>query len=159
MSDGTHEERVLRVIKGFNEKLGVRILPDLDRGMESYAAIYDLLAGLQARPLLRKIDAGSSNMKITYGLPDGREVHFKQILANRIKECETCPLNNPNDCKEGYYGVRLYVDKQGVYKVGVCLQRMDLVLPVVEFVKSNLCSDILNHRAAEFKRLQSLHAA
>ncbi len=58
----------------------------------------------------------------------------------------TCSLNNDQDCKEGYYGVRAYIDANSVYKVGVCIQRMDLTLDIDEFATSPVIDEINNLR-------------
>ena len=58
---------------------------------------------------------------------------------------------------EGFYGTRLYVDKAGNYKVGVCLQRMDLVSDVNTFVKSDLNRQVLELRETEYKAMQQLY--
>lgn len=79
---------------------------------------------------------------------------FKQIHPVRLPEtCAGCPFNNDTDCQEGFYGVRLYYDRTGQYQVGVRIQRMDLCLPLEEFLTSSLCAEILNLREDQYRRL------
>jgi cyclic pyranopterin phosphate synthase len=47
--------------------------------------------------------------------------------------CSGCRFNNGTDCEEGFYAVRLYYDRTGTFQVGVCIQRMDLCLPLSDF--------------------------
>jgi hypothetical protein len=142
----------------FEPRLSVRILPDLDAGVESHLAIYKFLTDAGAVPVDATVDAGSSNARVRYRLPDGREVFFKQIRPTRLPEtCGDCEFNNPDDCKEGYYGVRLYTDKEGDYKVGVCLQRMDLTMPVAEFMRSSILRDVKAMRDAEHSALTNFY--
>lgn len=49
---------------------------------------------------------------------------------------------NTSNCSEGFYGLRLYVTNENKYLVGVCINRMDLVMPVKEFVNSELAKEI-----------------
>ncbi|CAN5180918.1 hypothetical protein BH09PAT3_BH09PAT3_5830 [soil metagenome] len=154
MSDASHSDRIDRVLGEFEPKLSLRILPDLDSGIEAHYAIYEYLARLGAKPVEAVIDAGSSNARVKYRLPDDREVHFKQIRPLRLKEaCSDCSFNNPDDCKEGYYGVRLYVDQANRYLVGVCLQRMDITLPLEEFLQSPLLEDVKATRQEDYDKL------
>lgn len=158
MPDISHVDRIRRVLEEFEPKLSVRILPDLDAGAESHYAIYKFLADLGAVPLDASIDAGSSNARVRYALPDGREVHFKQIRPTRMPEtCGNCSLNNPDDCKEGYYGIRLYTDQEGNYKVGVCLQRMDLTMPIGDFTGSAVYNDVRAMREQEYADLTAFY--
>jgi cyclic pyranopterin phosphate synthase len=81
-------------------------------------------------------------------------IFFKQIRPIRLpKTCVGCRFNNDTDCQEGYYGVRLYRDQSGRYQVGVCIQRMDLCMPVEDFVVSELCNEIVEFREAEYDAL------
>jgi hypothetical protein len=87
-------------------------------------------------------------------------VFFKQIRPVRLSEtCRGCRFNNGTSCEEGYYGVRLYRDREGGFQVGVCIQRMDLCLPVEEFVRSDLRDEILSLREAEFRKLAAKYGA
>ncbi|GAA2600745.1 hypothetical protein GCM10009863_12580 [Streptomyces axinellae] len=62
-------------------------------------------------------------------------------------------------CQEGYYGVRMYRAKNGPFMIGVCIQRMDLCLPLGEFVMSQRCAEVRNFRDDETARLTALHRA
>lgn len=158
MSDTSHSDRVERLINAFDSQLSIRVLPDLDRGSESYYAIYNLLSTLGAIPVKAYVDAGSSNARVSYQLPNGRSIFFKQIRPARLNEtCDTCEFNTPTDCKEGFYGIRLYRNTMGRYLVGVCIQRMDLTMPVDEFVTSDLFSEVSEMRAKDFIDLQTFY--
>ncbi|WP_410169980.1 hypothetical protein [Actinacidiphila bryophytorum] len=61
------------------------------------------------------------------------------------------------DCQEGYYGVRLYRAEDGPFMVGVCIRRMDLAVPLGQFVMSRLCREVQEFRDGERTRLASLH--
>ncbi len=61
--------------------------------------------------------------------------------------------NNDTDCHEGYYGVRLYRDPRGRFHVGVCIQRMDLCLPLEEFVASSVAGEIRKLRERDYHDL------
>ena len=150
MLDESHAERVVRVIDEFDPRLDVRILPDLTNAHASAASIYKLLGILGARPVLATVEAGSSNARVKYELPGGRFVTFKQIRPTRIEACNDCELNNPEDCKEGFYGTRLYVDTDGQYRVGVCLQRMDLTAPIDDFLSGPLSQQVVDLREREY---------
>ena len=155
MSDPTHAERVQRVIEQYaGAGVSVRILNDLDNNPISNASIYELLAGIGAVPQDLTVEAGSSNSRVRYLLPDGTEIYFKQIRRTTLPEtCKDCTINNDDDCKEGYYGVRLYVDQDKNYKVGVCLQRMDLTAPLQEFVSGGVSKEIVEFRNNEYNAL------
>jgi len=155
MGDESDSLRILKAIDMYSS-LGVevRILPDLSTGMESYAAIYNLLGKIGAIPLNIKITAGSSNSLVRYKLPNGTIIGFKQIRNSQFsKICDPCGNNNEDDCKEGYYGIRLYVDVDNVYRVGVCLQRMDLTVSLEEFKKQALPEAIKKFRKDDFEVL------
>ena len=111
MTDETHIERVVRLIEEFDSQLSIRVLPDLDRGLDSYYAIYQLFTDIGAVPVKAFVDAGSSNARVSYQLPNGRTIFYKQIRPSRLNAtCDSCQFNNPQDCREGFYGVRLYRD-------------------------------------------------
>jgi len=94
-----------------------------------------------------------------YRLPDGRRVFFKRIRRVRLPAtCAGCRFNNDTDCQEGFYGVRLYYDRTGRYQVGVCIQRMDLCLPLDEFLTSPLRAEVMALREAEYIRLATRRA-
>lgn len=154
LPSAAHTDRAMRLINEFDSRLSVRILNDLDQGAESYFAIYSLMSQLNAEPIQLEVSAGSSNTRVRYRLPNGREIFFKQIRRVVLPEtCNSCDRNNDDDCKEGYYGVRLYVDQQGQYKVGVCLQRMDLTQDIDDFLGSDLPEEIVGLRALEHRNL------
>lgn len=154
MADYSHADRVRRIIDEYDDRVSVRILNDLDRGDESYLAIYQLLSDLGAEPQELRVEAGSSNSRVAYQLPNGRTIYFKQIRRTVLPEtCGSCSLNNDQDCKEGYYGVRTYIDSNGNYKVGVCIQRMDLTMGLEEFATSPIVDEINGLRVAELQVL------
>ncbi len=158
MIDPSHSDRIERVIDRFKDYADIRILPDLDKGDSSKIAIYDLLSRIGAKPVKREITAGSSNALVTFELGDGYKVGYKQIRIARLPDtCSTCSLNNPQDCKEGYYGIRLYIDDSGSYKVGICLQRMDLTVSVDEFVASDLPQEIMDYKKREYREMISVN--
>jgi len=145
-----HGERIMRVIDQFGDKCKIRILNSLDEGNESYEAVYELLAIMGAEPIGVNITAGASGMSIDYRLPDGKVIGFKQIRRSYLDGiCNNCALKN-NGCDEGYYGVRMYVDRMNTYRVGVCIQRMDLTRPLDQFASSTLPDMIANHRESDY---------
>lgn len=136
-----------------------RVLNSLDHGTVSIDAIERILAERGAVAEAHYITAGVSGARTAYRLPDGRRVFFKQIRPVRLPEtCAGCRFNNDTDCQEGFYGVRLYYDRTGRYQVGVCIQRMDLCLPLDEFLTSPLRAEILALREAEYQRLAARRA-
>ena len=74
------------------------------------------------------------------------------------KICDSCEFNNDVDCKEGYYGIRVYSDINEKYKVGVCLQRMDLTMNINDFIKSGVSDDINELRLSEMRALNDHYA-
>jgi len=158
--DATHVERVHRLLAEYSPAVSVRLLNSLADGEESINAIHSLLVALKATPVSLAVTAGASGWRTEYRLPSGRTIYFKQIRRVRLPQtCEGCRFNNGTECEEGYYGVRLYRDRRGGYQVGVCIQRMDLCLPVEEFVRSDLRNEILSLREAEFRKLAVKYAA
>ncbi len=154
MQDSTHAERVLRLLDNYDQRISVRLLNSLDFGASSYYAIYDFLYKLGARPNKVLLSAGSSTSRVEYEMPNGRKIYFKQIRPARLHEiCNDCSLNNPVDCKEGYYGLRLYVDSDDKYKVGFCIQRMDYCMDIDDFLRSELPERIVESRQNEFKEM------
>lgn len=152
--DVTHAPRVHHLLERFGTDLSVRLLNSLADGRKSLDAIECILDDLAAVPVSHHLIAGSSGWRTAFRLPNGRSVHVKRIRPARLPGvCDRCHLNNPRDCQEGYYGVRLYRDTSGVYHVGLCLQRMDLCLPVEQFVTSDLPDQIIRLRRSEFERL------
>ncbi|TDW84530.1 cyclic pyranopterin phosphate synthase [Kribbella pratensis] len=158
--DATHVPRVHRLLTEYLPGISVRLLNSLDDGDKSIDAIHELLVELKARPIGIDVTAGASGWRTAYRLPSGRVVFFKQIRPVRLPEtCAGCRFNNGTDCEEGYYGVRLYRDRVGTFQVGVCIQRMDLCLPVEEFVRSDLREEILALRETEFQKLAAKYGA
>lgn len=61
-------------------------------------------------------------------------------------------------CLEGYYGMRLYRDlREGNYKVGVCIQRMDLTEDIDKFLQGGICQEIIDLRNNEESALRALY--
>jgi GTP 3',8-cyclase len=152
--DYSHAPRVYRLLDEYSPYISVRLLNSLDDGQPSIDAIRQILADLGAIPIAKYVTAGVSGYRTAYHLPSGRIIYFKEIRPIRLPTiCSNCRFNNDTDCQEGYYGVRLYRDRAGGYQVGVCIQRMDLCMPVEEFVKSDLCREIINLRDTEYYQL------
>jgi cyclic pyranopterin phosphate synthase len=149
-----HASRVRRLMEEYAPGLSVRLLNSLNDGIESIKAIGRILDGLEAVPVAHHVTAGASGWRTSYRMPDARVVWFKQIRPVRLPQtCAGCRFNNGTDCQEGYYGVRLYRDRSGGFQVGVCIQRMDLCLPLEEFVGSDLSREIIALRDAEYLQL------
>lgn len=149
-----HSQRVRRLLEEYSSELSVRLLNSLDDGQSSIDAISRILDELEAVPIAHYVTAGVSGCRTAYKLPSGRIIYFKQIRPVRLPNtCAGCGFNNDTDCQEGYYGVRLYKDRNGGYQVGVCIQRMDLCLPLEEFVTSDLPSEIQALRETEYYKL------
>lgn len=152
--DHGHAARVHRLLEQYTPWLSVRLLNSLDDGVESIDAIERILMELRAVPLAHHLTAGVSGSRTSYSLPNGRTVWFKQIRPVRLPEtCSGCQFNNGTDCQEGFYGVRLYSDAAGGFQVGVCIQRMDLCMPVEEFVRHDVCREIVALRNTEYRGL------
>jgi molybdenum cofactor biosynthesis enzyme MoaA len=152
--DVGHAPRVHRLLDDYAPELSVRLLNALEAGQASIQAIHGILVERGAVPEARYITAGVSGARTAYRLPDGRTVFFKEIRPVRLPDtCAGCRFHNGSDCHEGFYGVRLYRDRGGRYLVGVCIQRMDLCLPVEEFVRSPLRREILRLRHEEYEAL------
>ncbi|MGW0249297.1 radical SAM protein [Nocardia goodfellowii] len=149
-----HAPRVRRLIEEYAPELSVRLLNSLDEGIASIDAIESIMNDLSAVPTGHRVTAGASGWRSSYRLPSGRIVWSKRIRPVRLpRTCAGCRFNNGTDCHEGFYGVRLYRDRAGGFQVGVCIQRMDLCLPVTEFLDSTVLKEILDLRAAEYRRL------
>jgi cyclic pyranopterin phosphate synthase len=134
----------------------VRLLNSLDDGAESVDAIKRILRDLGAVAVAHHVTAGVSGARTAYALADGRTIWFKRIRPVRLPEtCSYCRFNNGTDCQEGFYGVRLYCDASGGYQVGVCIQRMDLCMPVADFVRQDLCREVLQLRRTEYRQLSA----
>ncbi|MEU6563114.1 radical SAM protein [Nocardia nova] len=152
--DHTHAARVHRLLDHYSPHLTVRLLNSLDRGAASIDAIERILSERGAVAEAHYLTAGVSGSRTAYQLPDRRRVYFKQIRPVRLPTtCAGCRFNNGTDCEEGFYGVRLYYDRTGTFQVGVCIQRMDLCLPLHEFLTSPLIHEILTWRDAEYRQL------
>lgn len=156
--DHTHIPRVLRLIETYGGDVTVRILTSLADGDASLTAVRDLLNHLGAQPVRHIVTAGASGSRTRYRLPDGHHLYTKTIRPTRLPDtCATCRFNNDHDCQEGYYGIRLYRAKDGPFMVGVCIQRMDLCVPIGQFVMSQLCREIQTFRDDEHTRLAALY--
>ncbi|MQY28303.1 radical SAM protein [Nocardia aurantia] len=157
--DHTHAPRVHRLLDEYSPRLTVRLLNSLDRGAVSIQAIERVLAERGAVAEAHYVTAGVSGARTAYRLPDGRRVYFKQIRPVRLpRTCAGCRFNNGTDCEEGFYGIRLYYDRSGTFHVGVCIQRMDLCMPLPQFLTSPLRHEILTLRRAEYHRLTARRA-
>jgi hypothetical protein len=151
-----HAPRVRRLLDEYTPWLSVRLLNSLDDGTESITAIERILDDIGAQPSAYHVTAGVSGSRTAYQLPDGRTVWFKQIRPVRLpKTCAGCRFNNDTDCQEGFYGLRLYRDAAGGFQVGVCIQRMDLCMPAEEFVRHDLCQEVLALRDADYHQLST----
>ncbi|WP_202867731.1 radical SAM protein [Kribbella pittospori] len=158
--NSNHVPRVHRLLTEYSPSISVRLLNSLDDGEESVEAIHQLLSELRAIPIGISMTAGASGWRTAYRLPSGRVVYSKQIRPVRLPDtCVGCQFNTGTDCEEGYYGVRLYRDRDGTYQVGVCIQRMDLCLPVQEFIESDLRQEILSLRETELRKLAVKYGA
>jgi len=152
--DYSHAPRVRRLLRDFSPALSVRLLNSLHDGAGSIDAIERILSDVGGTAVEHRVTAGVSGWRTAYRTPTGRELLFKKIRRVRLLEtCIGCRFNNDTDCEEGFYGVRLYRDRQGGYQVGVCIQRMDLCMPVSRFVQSSLCQEVITLRDAEYGQL------
>jgi cyclic pyranopterin phosphate synthase len=152
--NSSHALRVRHLLDDYAEELSVRLLNSLEDGRRSIDAIHSILADLDAVPTAHHLTAGASGYRTSYRTESGRVIHFKRIRPIRLPEtCVTCRFNNDSDCPEGFYGVRLYRGRSGGYLVGVCIRRMDLCVPVRDFVKSRLLDEILELRETDYRRL------
>ena len=143
------ESRVRNILEQFNG-VSLRLLNSLDDGSESYAAIYEILSGLGAKPKYTELTSGSSKVSVRYDLPDDSIIAFKQIRSARFNHiCNNCSVDREGRCEEGFYGLRLYVNETGEYLVGMCIQRMDLVMHLDEFLKSDLPDRLKAYRNDE----------
>ncbi|MBB5934232.1 radical SAM protein [Streptomyces zagrosensis] len=157
--DSDHVERVLRIIEQHGRSVVVRMLVSLEDGGASLAAMQKVVDHLGAVPVRRIITAGASDQRVRYRLPDGRTLYAKSIRPVRLPEtCADCRFNNPDDCQEGYYGIRMYRATNGPFIIGVCIQRMDLCMPLGEFVMSQRCREVAAFRDDEATRLARLYS-
>jgi cyclic pyranopterin phosphate synthase len=149
--DHSHIERVHRLLDEYAPQLTVRLLNSLDHGQVSIAAIEQALKERGAVAEAHYVTAGVSGCRTAYRLPEGRRLYVKQIRPVRLPViCQGCRFNNDTDCQEGFYGVRLYRDREGTYHVGVCIQRMDFTRPLDAFLDSALPAKILQLRKADY---------
>ncbi|MEV2274514.1 radical SAM protein [Nocardiopsis sp. NPDC049922] len=157
--DHTHIDRVHRLLDTYAPELSVRLLNSLDHGQTSIDAIHEVLAQRGAVGESHHLTAGASGSRTAYRIDGGRRrIHVKWIRPVRLPTtCQGCRFNNDTDCQEGFYGLRLYRDRQGTYLVGVCLQRMDLCQPIGEFLHGPVSTEILRFRQADRARLEADH--
>lgn len=157
--DRNHVERVLRIIQQHGRSVVVRMLISLEDGGASLAAMREVINQLGAVADRRIVTAGTSDQRVRYRMPDGRTLYAKSIRPVRLPQtCSDCQFNNPDDCHEGYYGVRMYRATKGPFIIGVCIQRMDLCMPLGEFVMSQRCREVAAFRDDEMTRLTRLYA-
>jgi cyclic pyranopterin phosphate synthase len=153
LPDTSHANRVKHVIDTYGTHAKIRILNSLDGGWESYNAVYSLLDELAARPNLVHLTAGASGMSTDYVLPNGQIIGFKQIRKTHLPDtCRTC-VKKDKDCEEGYYGLRMYRGTDKVDRIGVCIQRMDLTLPITDFLKSGIPEEVMKLRIDDYNNL------
>jgi cyclic pyranopterin phosphate synthase len=155
-----HVGRVVNLIESHGQYADVRMLTSIQDGAESIAAISEVLARVGAEPVLRTFTAGTSDERTLYRALGSRAVYVKRLLPVRLPDtCVSCRFNNDTDCQEGYYGIRLYRTEQGEYMVGVCIQRMDLCVPVAELLRSGIVQEVQAFKDAEVRRLTSQYRA
>ncbi|GLW53725.1 radical SAM protein [Kitasatospora phosalacinea] len=149
-----HVDRAVNLVEAYGQFADVRMLTSIQDGAESLAAISEVLARVGAEPVLRTFTAGTSDERTLYRALGGRAVHVKRLLPVRLPDtCASCRFDNGADCQEGYYGIRLYLTEQGEYTVGVCIQRMDLCVPVAELPDSGIVEEVRAFKEAEVRRL------
>ncbi|MEU8539485.1 radical SAM protein [Streptomyces sp. NPDC048717] len=154
-----HVDRVLRIIERHGRSVVVRMLVSLEDGGASLDAMQAVVDHVGAVPVRRIITGGTSDQRVRYRLPDGSTLYAKSIRPVRLPDtCADCRFNTPEDCQEGYYGVRMYRAVDGPFMVGVCIQRMDLCMSLGEFVMSQRCREVAAFRDDETARLTRLHA-
>lgn len=153
MPSFAHHDRIVAILDK-HPNLKIRLLNSLEEGDSSYVAIYETLANLGAVPTAYLLTAGSSNTRVNYELPTGREIAFKQIRHARFdKACTDCPIDKIGNCSESYYGLRLYIDHIGNYLVGQCIQRMDLVEPVNNFLQGGTPKALNTFKEREYAQM------
>lgn len=149
-----HHTRVCRLLDEHAPSLSVRLLNSLNDGDESIVAVERILDDLGAELIAYHLTAGVSGCRTAHRLPDGRTVWFKRIRRVRLPQtCAGCQFDSDDDCHEGFYGIRLYRDTSGGFQVGVCIQRMDLCMPVNEFIRHDLCREVIALRETEYQQL------
>ncbi|MCL6297404.1 radical SAM protein [Streptomyces kronopolitis] len=153
-----HVERVLRIIERHGRTVTVRMLVSLEDDGASLEAMQEVVDRLGGVPERRIVTAGASDQRVRYRLPDGRTLYAKSIRPVRLPStCASCRFNNPDDCQEGYYGIRMYRAQDGPFMIGVCIQRMDLCQPLGQFVMSQTCREVSAFREDETARLMRIH--
>ena len=159
MRNEADSARIERILLLTDPEVLLRVQADLSSQGDGWSAIYKMLLKLGARPVEASITAGTSDAKIKYMLPDGRPVVFKRFLSERLPDtCNGCQYNNDIDCTEGFYGIRLYAERDNKYRVGVCIRRMDLTVPIGEFLSSTLPDEINSFRQAHFDEWSNVPA-
>ncbi|MCE7079857.1 radical SAM protein [Streptomyces sp. ST2-7A] len=149
-----HVDRVRRLLDKYTPALSVRVLSSLADGQESLDAIDQLINDLGAELESVGLIAGTSGFRMNYRLPGGRPLTVKHIRPTRLPvTCSGCRFNNSTDCEESYYGIRLYRDTSGTFQVGICIQRMDLCLPVEEFLGSDIREEVIRLRTTDHDHL------
>jgi GTP 3',8-cyclase len=141
--DASHIDRVRRVTAEYSPVLSLRLLNSLDDGAKSVDAVLEALRSLDAEPVRYKLALGASGYRVDYRLPSGRLMSFKRLRPTRLATaCRSCPIDRAGKCEEGFYGVRVYRATDGRFLAGVCIQRMDLTLPLTELGASRHLADI-----------------
>ncbi len=130
---------------GKEHHIPLRLLNDLGNGAVSIDAIREFVRSVEAVDVLRKVTTGGSACSTVYRTPDGYEFVFKQIRDQRLASlCRGCSRNADGNCEEFFYGVRLQKNKEGQYRVRLCLQetnqRTDMT--VEEFLSSPQLKEI-----------------
>ncbi len=149
-------KKINDLIDKFGKSLKIMLLPDISQAHSSVLAIYELFSQLKANPVSRHFTVGSSNYSSDFLTPEGIQIGFKQIYRLTLPNtCAKCKLNNDRDCAEGYYGLRLYADNFGNYLIGICIHRMDLTVPISQFISQELYQEISLLKQNEFNRLIS----
>jgi len=153
--DEEHIERTLGILDAYSDTLDIRLLNDIGQGEKSIIATYKLLAEISAEPQKIDINAGESGLRTVFSAHN-RKISFKQIRRVILPEtCKNC--HKKYNCEEGFYGPRLYIDDNGKYRVGVCIERMDLAIPVDEFIASDIPREIVDLRNSEYEKLINLY--
>jgi cyclic pyranopterin phosphate synthase len=150
----SHRERVFRLMDKYSNNISLRLLNSLEEGDASYEGIYRILDDLGAVPEKRMVTIASSNSRVAYSLPNEETIYFKQLREVRLPDsCQDCAIDKNGSCEEGFYGARLYVGRDGKYRVGVCIQRMDLTSPLENFIESGLVGEIHQLRNEDSQRI------
>ncbi|BAJ32140.1 MULTISPECIES: radical SAM protein [Kitasatospora] len=155
-----HVDRVVNLVEAYGQFADVRMLTSLQDGARSLDAISEVLSRVGAEPVLRTFTAGTSDERTLYRALGGRAVHVKRLLPVRLPDtCASCRFDNGTDCQEGYYGIRLYLTEEEEYTVGVCIQRMDLCVPVAELPGGGIVAEVRTFKESEVRRLTRRYGA